>query len=44
MQEYDQNDGVETVEPKSKLKLIVFVHFLIVAAFFVATFFWGNFA
>jgi len=44
MQELEQNNGVETVERKGKLKLIVLVHFLIVAAFFVATFFWGNFA
>ena len=44
MQDFEQNNGVETVERKSKLKLIVLVHFLIVAAFFVATFFWGNFA
>ena len=44
MQNYEQNNGVETVERKSKLKLIVLVHFVIVAAFFVATFFWGNFA
>ncbi len=44
MQDYDQNNGVETVERKSKLKLIVLVHFLIVAGFFIATFFWGNFA
>jgi len=44
MQDYEQNKGVETVERKSKLKLIVFVHILIVAAFFVASFIWGNYA
>lgn len=31
-------------ERKSRLKIIVIAHFLIVGAFFVATFFWGNFS
>lgn len=31
-------------ERKSRLKIIVFAHFLVVGAFFAATFFWGNFA
>jgi len=44
MQDYEQNNGVEPAPGKSKLKLIVLVHFMIVAAFFVATFFWGDFA
>lgn len=31
-------------ERKSRLKIIVIAHLLIVGTFFVATFFWGNFA
>mgnify|MGYP003649807208 CR=1 FL=1 len=42
-QDQQEREYFTTAVKRSKTRLIVAVHLLIVALFFVATFFWGNF-
>jgi len=44
MQERQQQDELGQQARKSRLVRIVIAHLLVVAAFFTASFFWGNFA
>jgi len=43
MQEDDQHEGFHFAERRRRTLWIVAAHVLVVATFFIATFFWGNF-
>lgn len=42
-QDQQEREYFNSAKKRSKTRLIVALHVLIVALFFVATFFWGNF-
>ena len=44
MQEDQHEDSPTSAERRKRLAWIVAAHLLVVGAFFVATFYWGNFA